>query len=66
MKTGAIIALIIAVMGMVLNFGNYLFFLVGRPSQIITRVTWPVQIIMGSLPVIVLCIAVMSHKSNDS
>ena len=65
MKTGAIIALIIAVMGMLLNLGNYMFHLVGNPRPIITQVTWPVQIIMGSLPVIILCIAVMSHKSND-
>ena len=65
MKTGAIIALIIAVMGMLLNFGNYLFHLVGRPSLIITRITWPVQIIMGSLPVIILCIAVMTHRNHD-
>ena len=64
MKTGALIALIIAIMGMLLNLGNYLLFLIGKPSPIIHQVTWPIQIIMGSLPVIVLCIAVMSHKSN--
>lgn len=66
MKTGALIALIIAILGMVLNLGNYLFFLLGRPSPIITQITWPVQIIIGSLPVIVLSIAILSQKSNNS
>jgi predicted RND superfamily exporter protein len=66
MKTGALIALIIAIMGMILNLGNYMFYLIGRPSPIITQVTWPVQIIIGSLPVIVLSIAILSQKSDNS
>lgn len=66
MKTGALIALIIAIMGMTLNLGNYLLFLFGRPSPIITQITWPVQIIIGSLPVIVLSIAILSQKNDNS
>lgn len=66
MKAAALVALIIAILGMMLNLGNYLLFLFGVQATSISRIIWPVQTIMGGLPIIILSIGILGQKNIDA
>jgi len=64
MKIGAAIALILAVIGMSLNFGQYVLYLLEIHYPLVTKVIWPLSTLLHGLPVIVLCIAILATSKT--
>jgi len=65
MKAAALVALIIAILGMILNLGYYALNFFGIHTVSISRIIWPAQIIMGGLPIIILSIGILGQKNLD-